>query len=69
MECTFCEQTFDNSYKLFQHINTHTITWSMMQEKRQERFKIVDCIPDLRHERFEEHFEHINTQTQTLKCG
>jgi hypothetical protein len=41
----------------------------MMQEKRQERFKIVDCIPDLRQERFEQKIQPINTTTQTLKCG
>lgn len=65
MECTFCKKTFSDSYDLFKHINTHQISWTMMQEKRQERFKIIDCIPDLRDERF----EHINTQTQSVKCG
>ena len=51
MECTFCEQTFTDSYNLFKHIQSHKVTWRITPQ-RQERFKITDLVPELRMERF-----------------
>ena len=66
MQCTFCDEFFSDSYELFKHMDTHNVTWVILYEKREERFKIIDCIPDLREERFD------NTYIKScgdVKCG
>lgn len=50
--CSFCEKTFQDSYNLFKHINTHTVQWNTIQEKREERFKIIVHEIKIRDERF-----------------
>lgn len=51
-KCIYCSQEFQESYDLFQHMNTHDVQWVQWVVQREERFVIVDTIPDIREERF-----------------
>ena len=51
-KCTYCSNEFKDSYDLFQHMNNHDVQWVQWVVQRDERFVLVDSIPDLREERF-----------------
>jgi hypothetical protein len=52
-KCVYCDKDFSDTYELFEHMGSHNIQWKIRwMVEREERFMVVDTIPDLREERF-----------------